>query len=101
MRSWSFGHIFRTVGHVNPAFFFRRHQTDRKWLDDWHQRHVGVRRHRDRAHIVGMHDLGNQNGSRSIRRTDDSNRCRIPEFKSHQRCRTDRKENAKLRRRTK
>ena len=87
------------VGHVHRAIFFRRDELDGERLDDRHERHIRVGRHRDWPDIIGMEHLRDQNGGRAVRRADDADGGRVLEVKAQHDRRDHRKEDAELRRR--
>ena len=51
------GNVLGVVGHVHRALFFRRDELDGERLDDRHERHIRVGRHRDGPDIIGVQDL--------------------------------------------
>ncbi len=47
------------------------------WLDDRYQGHVGIGGYRNGAHIIGVHNLGNQDRRRPVGRSDDTDGCGV------------------------
>ena len=84
------------VGHFHRAFFLCCHQLDRRRLDNGHQRHIAVCRHRDRADIFRAEHLRNQQRGRAVRCADDADGGRIPQIKAHGRRSDHRQEQKQL-----
>ena len=70
------------IGHYNAAFFLCGNQFDGKGLDNGNQCHIGIGGNSDSPDVLGMKHLGNQQGSGTVRSTDNGDGCGIRQRKA-------------------
>src|SRR5699024_2343397 len=87
--------LFRIL-HADLALLFGSDHADDRRLDDGNQRHIGVSHHDDRADILGLHIVTDENGGGAVRRADDGNGGRVPDVKAEQRGQAEGEEDAEL-----
>ena len=90
------GNSLGLVGHVHGPVLPGGHQLDSRGLDDGDQGHIGIGRHGDGPHIVGLEHLGNQDRGGTVRRADDADRGRVLQVKAQHRGNQDGQEDTRL-----
>ena len=88
------------IRHADPPLVRCGQRTDDRRLDDRHQRHIRIRRHHDRAQIVGSQEIRHKDRRRAVRRADDADGRRVLDGKAQKGGQTEGKEDSELRRRT-
>ena len=69
--------------HTNQTFVLGSEQTHDRWLDDRYQRHIRIGWYRNRPHQVRRQFGWKEDGSRTVRTTDDTDSTGLHRVEAH------------------